>query len=896
MGEVLEAVRTGPGGFRMPVALKRLAADQAIRGDMVQRFFTEARILARLDHPNIVRVHDVLAVDAGYFIVMELLRGATLADLAAHRGDRTAWPEVLAVADQALAGLAYAHAACDDGGQPLGLVHRDVTPRNLFVTDAGQVKLLDFGIAKLHERLEAPITREGTVHGTLELLSPEQAAGDSADASTDLYQLGASIYWALAARYPHGSGSAPELLARIIAGAPRPLGELRPDLPAAVVALLERAMARERAARFGSAAAMREELAALLAPTRVSADDLARAVRDVRGAVEPAEGRSQPPTESMTRTGPRNPAAALATTLAAPGDAARPPRWRGRLAAALGVTAALSLALWLARREPDASSRPREVREVMLTLTVGDQQPMGGGVSRDGTRLVYADGARLLSRPLAGGRVERQAVPPGLSPIDAEFTRDDQIVALGQHRSGEWQLWRLGSAGVALLHWAPDRFLMRVSPDGKSIACAHDESAVELVVPGRPARRLIELSAGEMVGGMAWSPDGARLAVVITSPDGGDDRIDVVEVAGATTATTAPRLSTLHRRRFFTYIAVLIAWPQADRMLYAVNDRGGASLYSFDLTTGAETAVYRWAGLSITGGRWSGGRLLCHRGTQRYGIFVAERGGALRRLSTGDGQTRRLAGWSEQGWLFYANDAAGNFDIVAHPPGEPPALWMSGEGDEMPDTLVDGALLFQRRPGQGGDGTVDLWRSSAPGDAERMTSVPAAGMAANALRCAGDRRAPCVIEEVEGGQARYALFDPVRGARGRAIASVPARGHYQRNMALAPDGETLAVVTGGGAVALFDVASGSRRDLTVAGMSALQSVSWSTDGRQLLVTGVGWRGHLFAALRVGLDGSVTPIEASHDRWYWRPQESPDGSSVALVATDFAIDLAVLEGI
>jgi len=93
---VLEAVRIGPGGLRMPVALKRLAADQAIRGDMVQRFFTEARILARLDHPNIVRVHDVLAVDSAYFIVMELLRGATTAELAAHGGDRTPWPEVLA--------------------------------------------------------------------------------------------------------------------------------------------------------------------------------------------------------------------------------------------------------------------------------------------------------------------------------------------------------------------------------------------------------------------------------------------------------------------------------------------------------------------------------------------------------------------------------------------------------------------------------------------------------------------------------------------------------------------------------------------------------------------------------------------------------------------------------
>jgi tRNA A-37 threonylcarbamoyl transferase component Bud32 len=895
MGEVLEAVRTGPGGFRMPVALKRLAADQALRGDMVQRFFAEARILARLDHPNIVRVHDVLSVDAGYFIVMELLRGVTLAEVAAHRGDRTPWPEVLAVADQALAGLAYAHAASDERGAPLGLVHRDVTPRNLFVTDTGQVKLLDFGIAKLHERLEAPITREGTVHGTLELLSPEQAAGETADGSSDLYQLGASMYWALAARYPHGSGSAPELLARIIAGVPRPLAGLRPDLPAQVVALIERAMTRERSARFGSAAHMRDQVSALLAPTGVGAAQLARAVRDVRDAQQvapPAEGTSHPaPTESMTRTGPATPAALATTVVAASDGGPRHPRRRRRLAV-FGAASALGGVLWLARGGPDAPGR--EVREVMLTQTVGDQQPMGGGVSRDGERLVYADGARLLVRPLAGGRVERQATPPGLSPADAEFTADDQILVFGQHRSGDWQLWRLGSAGFALLHWAPDRYLTRVAPDGKSIACAHDEREVELLVPGQTARRLLELSAGEIVGGMAWSPDGARLAVVIMDPAGGDDRIDIVDVSAP--VPTWRRLRTMHRTRFASYVGVLVAWPQPDRMVYALNDRRGATLHSLDMSTGVESAVHRWAGLSVTGGRWGGGRLLCYRGTHRYGIFVAERGQPMRRLSTGDGATRRLAGWSGQGWLFYATDAAGNFDIVGHPPSDQPALWMSGDGDEMPDTLVDGALLFQRSPGAGGPGTIDLWRSSAPGDAQRMISVQAAGLSANAIRCAGDSRAPCVIEEVDDGQARYLLFDPARGTRGREITAVPARGNYQRNMALAPDGETLALVAGGDAIALFDVDSGRRRDLPVAGMTALQSISWSVDGRQLLVTGVGWRGHMFAALRVGLDGSVAPIESGQSRWYWRVQESPDGSQMAMVASDFAMDLAVLEGI
>jgi tRNA A-37 threonylcarbamoyl transferase component Bud32 len=906
MGEVLEAVRTGPGGFRMPVALKRLVADEAIRGETVQRFFAEARILARLDHPNIVRVHDVLAVDAGYFIVMELLRGATLAGLALAAQDRggMAWPDVLAVADQALAGLAYAHAACGDDGRPLGLVHRDVTPRNLFVTDAGQVKLLDFGIAKLHERLEAPITREGTVHGTLELLSPEQAAGESADASTDLYQLGAAMYWSLAGRYPHGSGSAPELLARIISRAPRPLTELRPDLPAEVTALIARAMARGRGDRFGSATAMREAVAQLRAPRAADPGGLARAVAELRAADSPADAAvtsavgstaEVTSTGGLTHTeaadGPGESGAtptALAATIPV-GPRGEPRSARRVAVGAVAVVGAAAAVLWLGRDRGSTPARAQETREVMLTLAAGDQQPMGGGLSRDGARLVYATGSGVVVKPLTGGRAEHLAMPRGFQPIDAEFGPDGRIAAYGQNETGEWQVWQLGGRQPILLHGSPERFLGRLSPDGSAVAAARDQGEIVLVVPGQPPRQLADLTDGEMVSGMAWSPDGRQLAFVRTAPDGGDDRIDVVDVADA-------RLRTIHRRPFATYTAVLLTWPDANRLLYAVNDRHGGTLYAFDLSAQSESMLHRWAGLTITGGRWSGGRLLYNRGTQRYGILVGERGGALHRVSTGDGQTRRLAGWTEQGWIFYANDAAGTLDLVAHPPGEQPALWMSTDADEMPDTLVDGAVIFQRSAAAAGDAAVGLWRSTAPGDARLLTSLPAAGMSANAVRCAGDRRRPCVLEWTSAGHIHYALFDPETGQRGREIAALPAHGYYLRHMAVSPDGATLAVVRGGRSIKLFDIATGAARELVVDGLSDLQSVSWSSDGRDLLVTCMGWRGSLFASLRVAPDGAVEPIETSQQRWYWRPQESLDGEQVAMIAVEFATDLAMLEGI
>ncbi|MDP1824477.1 MAG: protein kinase [Archangium sp.] len=268
MGVVLEAERVGPGGFRKRVALKRLALDLSIDKAAVERFLLEARICARLDHDNIVQVQDLWMEADRPYMVMELVRGATLWDLSRHlsRQGPVPWWVPLAVADQALSGLAYAHAFKSDEGRPLGLVHRDLTPRNLMVTESGGVKVLDFGIAKLTASFTSPpLTAQGTVQGTLEFFSPEQAYGAEVDLRSDLFQVGGAIYWALSGRTPHGAGSPGEVLARAMTVLPPPLKTLRADVPPAVSDFLERVMAREPGDRFADAAAMQLEVRALLA-------------------------------------------------------------------------------------------------------------------------------------------------------------------------------------------------------------------------------------------------------------------------------------------------------------------------------------------------------------------------------------------------------------------------------------------------------------------------------------------------------------------------------------------------------------------------------------------------------------------------------------------------------
>src|SRR5262245_11089674 len=256
MADVYEAARLGPGGFRKAVALKQLRLDGVVDARAIKRFLREARIAAQLDHPNIVRVYDLLAVDHRHLMVMELLRGRDLSDLC---GDlwprRIPLPYVLTIAAQLLDGIDYAHTLVDDEGRPLGLLHRDLTPHNVFICSDGTVKILDFGIAKLMSDATA-ITAAGRIAGTAAFLSPEQAIGRQVDGRSDLYQVGAIAYFALAGRPPHGSGSRDELIERASSQPPPGLDELRPDLPRDVIDLVMRALACDREQRFAHARAM----------------------------------------------------------------------------------------------------------------------------------------------------------------------------------------------------------------------------------------------------------------------------------------------------------------------------------------------------------------------------------------------------------------------------------------------------------------------------------------------------------------------------------------------------------------------------------------------------------------------------------------------------------------
>ena len=306
MGAVYEALQVDIG---RRVALKLLHPELSEDAELVARFRREAEASASLGDPNIVQVTDFgHSEEHGAFLVMELLSGAPLASVLANEG-KLPPARVAFIAHQVLGALASAHRA--------GIVHRDLKPDNVFLTSvsgiADIVKLLDFGIAKLIANDGGQRTATGVVLGTPAYMSPEQARGREVDARTDLYAVGVLMYQALSGRLPYRASNYNAILFAIIEETPPPLGELRPDLDPSLIAVIERAMAKEPSDRFASAEEMREALEPFLRP----ATDLAAfpRTRRVEAAREPTPLElaptmttpvvDRPPPADALRTGPR---------------------------------------------------------------------------------------------------------------------------------------------------------------------------------------------------------------------------------------------------------------------------------------------------------------------------------------------------------------------------------------------------------------------------------------------------------------------------------------------------------------------------------------------------------------------------------------------------------------
>ncbi|MGI5862304.1 MAG: serine/threonine protein kinase [Myxococcales bacterium] len=261
MAEIFRAKYLAAAGVTKPVVIKRILPTYAGNQAFVSMFINEAKIACGLSHGNIAQVFDFGEIDGEYYLAMEYVAGQPLSRVArrAHElGIGVSTPFALFVIAEACNGLHYAHTRCDEAGRPLGIVHRDVSPQNLLVGYEGEVKVVDFGIAKMRSAGEGH-TEHGALKGKYVYFSPEQARAKPLDGRSDIFATGIVLYELLTGRRPF-DGKMMEVLGRIVRGELQPPSALVPDLPRELEEIVMRALATRPEDRFQNALEMHDAL------------------------------------------------------------------------------------------------------------------------------------------------------------------------------------------------------------------------------------------------------------------------------------------------------------------------------------------------------------------------------------------------------------------------------------------------------------------------------------------------------------------------------------------------------------------------------------------------------------------------------------------------------------
>ncbi len=537
-----------------PVALKVLY--EHLRGDtdFVERFLFEARAAARLNHPNIITVHDAGHIDGIDYIAMAYVDGETLADILRRVPGPLPTDFVLSVVGQVAAALDYAHQR--------GIVHRDIKPSNILVQENGHVLLTDFGIAHA-ARFAGQITQTGMVLGTPEYMSPEQAAGLAVDGRSDVYSLGIVAYHLLTGQPPF-RGETPQatLYAHIHQPLPDPR-HLNPALPPAISTVLAMVTAKAPERRYPTATAFAQALALAL----TAAPEPATAV------LSPAGGATRPP-------GPPGPSPVAAA-----------PLWPYVLLGFLLGLAALAFVAWaLLRAQPEATLAPTRpptvvVGGILATVTptpivvlpTPTATPTPTVTPTPEWRAAYIlyvsdrTGNPQIYRIGSDGSDDRPLTFEGRN--DRPFwSADGQRIFFHSDRGGRLALWSMRPDGheQTPVFEATDAVAYSLSPDGRHrVYARRQEDGYELYLDGLPWLRI----PGEQLA-YVWSPDSRFVAF----------ELNRVRKRIAIAAVEAPVF-------LFETEENANAWnptwsPDGRRLAFASDRDGNAGIYRLDLGNG----------------------------------------------------------------------------------------------------------------------------------------------------------------------------------------------------------------------------------------------------------------------------------------------------------------------
>jgi eukaryotic-like serine/threonine-protein kinase len=900
MGVVYKAEDTRLHRF---VALKFLPDAVARHPQALARFQREAQAASALNHPNICTIYDFGEENGRAFIAMELLEGRSLDE--EIRGKRPSLSRLLEIGIELANGLDAAHAK--------GIIHRDIKPANLFLANQGQLKILDFGLAKLTPVAEsngsdetivatAPekLSSPGAAIGTVSYMSPEQASGEDLDTRTDLFSAGAVLYEFASGHTPFPGKTTVKAFDFILNREPASLQEIDPSLPADMVKIIGKCLEKDRELRYQHASDLRT--------------DLKRVKRDL------SSGRHS----SAERTSGKL------------DDAETAARRRPRLAVS-GAVALLLLAvllvggyLWVSR-----PSVPKpEPTERQLTANPPEAWVMSAAISPDGKSLAYNDQTGLFVRTIETGETHAVSLPKGFHERlwgIQWFPEGGKLlgtVAAANVSTEMWSIAIVGSAPPRLVR--PAAWAQSISPDGKAIAFSDwsrgpkEKELWVCGINGDVARKLVAEEAAYDLSSAVWSPD-SRWIAYFKSPKWNSKAPvpTVIEVrpAGGGPAKTLFSESSLPRSTL-TGEAGGLAWLPDWRLVFSVREapatpalpaKGSLWFIPVKRSTADAGKPARLAGgwediLPQNLAASADGRFLTFtkvRITQDvYVGELAKEDGALkaaRRLTLVNGENYPGA-WTRDGQsIFFSSNRNHKWEIFRQELDKnTPDLVISGQEDSSGAKLTpDGAGLLYSESEATESNVFPSWRHlmRAPvngGPSEKVMELSSKDWAYQGFRCPHIADLPCVLSQREEKAVVFYSLDPIRG-KGAELGKieVPEWG-MSLEWGVSPDGSRIAYVAQKEMIRVLTLSDHAWHDISVEpGQGELQSITWVADGKGWFAT--SWLPESFNMLHVTLAGKVsTLIRNKHGQGIYGPLASPDSKRLAYQAQTWDSNVWMLE--
>ncbi|HJL20040.1 MAG TPA: serine/threonine-protein kinase [Sandaracinaceae bacterium LLY-WYZ-13_1] len=886
--------------LRRPVALKVLPPERTADEASRRRFLREARSAAAVTHPCIATIYEVGEDDDGtVYIAMEMVEGHSLREVLAEGPPPL--QDTLAIAVDVARGLARAHRA--------GIVHRDIKPDNVMIDPEGQVKILDFGLAKLRaggpeHPAEDRITTGVRVAGTPEYMSPEQARGAEVGPASDVFSLGVLLHEMISGTRPFTGESSLAVIASVLRDEPAPLE----GVPAPLADLVARCLAKDPTARPPDARAVERALSELRGADRVTVSvppGRPSSAADDEVALLPtlvAPTIDTRPVETGPAAGPRrSPVVVLvgAAALVAAGSVVAWLVWGGDRAEPADPSAR-------APRSADPAPAPTPLIDPDLESVVDDPPERvlrHAAVSPDGATLALSRDDALHLRDLATGRERPLAMPDGSHPVHAEWIRPaaEALLVMSIAEEGGTWAWRVPVDGEE-----PTRLFrasMAVpSPTNDDIVYATSgKTPCEVRLRTGDGRDRLLHRGGCEDGILAWTPDGEGVAMLDTSDDPevpGQirllDRVGSARVllrsARLELHTTAAPLAFLPDGCLATFLAAPPPAqgcalhrvcpdhpPDEEPPLLVRFDRGSAQALGFDRD----------------------GRTYVLLMTSDADVQIAPldedgRPGELAPVVDGPREDRDAAFVDDDTLVFHSN-RTGRYALhrVALSSGEVSVVFDPPLHATYPVPTPAGLLHWQTRAtDEGAQSTTSLHRVGLDGrgDVEILPPREVAFYAAaqpsrrtSRVACAGSE---CWLGERAGGVYR---LQPLEEAGGGEAIVVHGTGFMH---AVAPGGDRVAVARDASLVVLD---RSGRRQRTVASVDEgqLHAVAWHPNGRWLYAARVGGA-PIFELLRVAADGSeVTTHYGSSHTWIGSPAVAPSGTRLAVSTKTFDSNVVAL---